>query len=129
MWARHSHAWTINSPTWPVEWQQLSSFLGWQDYMATGQTDLAEAFTQKMYDRTMIGALDDLGLLKTDAGPMSKNCCCGTSHCHIVDWMPDAHETDETVDTTLPCQYVLASAPRAWSASAAAAACCGEDAA
>jgi hypothetical protein len=30
LWARHSHAWVINDPTWPVEWRQLSPFLGWQ---------------------------------------------------------------------------------------------------
>jgi hypothetical protein len=36
LWPRHSHAWVINSPTWPVEWKQITPFLGWQDYMATG---------------------------------------------------------------------------------------------
>jgi len=49
LWPRHSHAWVINDPTWPVEWQQISAFLGWQDYMATGQPDLALAFTEQMY--------------------------------------------------------------------------------
>jgi hypothetical protein len=37
LYARHSHAFVLQNPTWPVEWQQLSPFLGWQDYMATGQ--------------------------------------------------------------------------------------------
>jgi hypothetical protein len=32
-----------------VEWQQLSAFLGWQDYMATGTPDLALAFMNIMY--------------------------------------------------------------------------------
>ena len=85
LWARHSHAWVIYDPTWPVEWKQLSPFLGWQDYMATGQPDLSLAFTQQMYDRTMIGNLDaSKGLL--DTSKMGR---------HIVDWMPDGKETDE----------------------------------
>jgi hypothetical protein len=86
MWPRHSHAWVINDPTWPVEWKQLSSFLGWQDYMATGQPDLALAFMPQMHERTMIGHLDKTGLLDTTA--MGR---------HIVDWMPDGHESDQTV--------------------------------
>ena len=49
LWARHSHAWVINNPTWPVEWRQLSAFLGWHDYMATGTADLALAFAFPMY--------------------------------------------------------------------------------
>lgn len=87
MWPRHSHAWTIQHPTWPVEWQQLTAFLGWQDYMATGQPDLAKAFWQEMYDRTKISFLEkSTGLL--DTSKMGN---------HIVDWMPNAAETDETV--------------------------------
>jgi len=87
LWGRHSHAWVINDPTWPVEWKQLSPFLGWQDYMATGQADLALAFREQMYDRTMVKYLDNAtGVLKTSG--MGR---------HIVDWMPDGHETDETV--------------------------------
>ncbi len=70
LWPRHSHAFVIQNPTWPVwcwwhlqreiqicqmiilaqvEWQQLSAFLGWQDYMATGTPDLALAFMNIMY--------------------------------------------------------------------------------
>jgi len=86
MWARHSHAWVIQNPTWPVEWKQLTPFLGWQDYMATGQTDLSQAFLQQMYDRTMIKYLDATGLL--DTSKMGR---------HIVDWMPYGGETDQTV--------------------------------
>ena len=70
----------------PVEWKQITPFLLWQDYMATGTTDLAVAFQEQAYERTMIGFLDDTGLLETDK--MGR---------HIVDWMPDARETDETV--------------------------------
>jgi hypothetical protein len=87
MWPRHSHAWTIQHPTWPVEWKQLTPFLGWQDYQATGRTDMAQAFTQQMYDRSQIGFLEDAtGLL--DTSKMGR---------HIVDWMPEGSESDQTV--------------------------------
>jgi len=86
LWARHSHAWVLQFPTWPVEWKQLSPFLGWQDYLATGRADLALAFLPVMHERTMIGHLDATGLL--DTSQMGR---------HIVDWMPDGREADETV--------------------------------
>jgi len=90
LWPRHSHAWVIQNPTWPVEWQQLSPFLGWQDYMATGQADLSLAFMDQMHDRTKIKFLDSTGTLETDK--MGR---------HITDWMPDTPasqgERDETV--------------------------------
>lgn len=75
----------INDPTWPVEWQQISPFLGWQDYMATGQPDLSLAFTKQMYDRTKYSFLDNTTVLATNK--MGR---------HIVDWMPDGSESDET---------------------------------
>ena len=31
LWGRHSHAWVIHDPTWPVEWKQITPFLGWQE--------------------------------------------------------------------------------------------------
>ena len=65
LWARHSHAFVIQNPTWPVEWQQITPFLGWQDYQATGQPDLALAFTEQMYNRTKISFLDSFGLLES----------------------------------------------------------------
>merc|ERR1711920_515656 len=55
--------------------------------MATGQPELARAFTQTMYDRTMIAHLEkETGIL--DTSKMGR---------HIVDWMPHGRETDETV--------------------------------
>lgn len=27
MWARHSHSWVLENPTWPVEWMQMSAVL------------------------------------------------------------------------------------------------------
>jgi hypothetical protein len=76
VYARHSHAYVLQNPTWPVEWKQLDPFLGWQDYMATGQPDLALAFTDVMHERTQISFLNaSNGVLNTDA--------MGS---HIVDW-------------------------------------------
>ena len=68
---------------------KISSFLGWQDYQATGATDLVEAFESTMYERTFLSSAylnTSNGLLNT-AG-MGK---------HITDWMPDKSESDETV--------------------------------
>jgi hypothetical protein len=86
LFPRHSHAFVLDHPTWPVEWKQLSPFLGWQDYMATGSPDVALAFEGIMHDRTFISYLDATTVLDTQS--MGR---------HIVDWMPDADETDETV--------------------------------
>lgn len=87
LWPRHSHAWVIHDPTWPVEWKQISAFLAWQDYSATGQADLAFAMEAEIYDRTMCKFVNTSnGLLNTNK--MGR---------HITDWMPDGHESDETV--------------------------------
>jgi hypothetical protein len=67
LFPRHSHAYVLNAPTWPVEWKQLSPFLGWQDYMNSGQPDLALAFTDIMHERSGISFLEEAtGVLKTD---------------------------------------------------------------
>ena len=116
----------INDPTWPVEWKQITPFLLWQDYMATGTNDLAVAFEAQAYDRTMIGFKDATGLLDTKkmgrhivssvpslpvpvAGRVLRGAAAADKDdhddCHVddgadllqVDWMPDARETDETV--------------------------------
>ena len=86
LFPRHSHAYVLEHPTWPVEWLSITPFLGWQDYMATGQSDLAVAFMDKMHTNSKIGFLDATGLL--DTSKMGS---------HIVDWMPDGSESDQTV--------------------------------
>jgi hypothetical protein len=47
LWGRHSHAWVIEHPTCPVEWQQATPFLGYQDFMATGQVRTAVLYTKR----------------------------------------------------------------------------------
>ena len=87
LWPRHSHAWVLQYPTWPVEWKLLSAFLGFQDYWNTGRTDLMKSFFDIMVNRTFIGFLNEsVGVLNTEG--MGR---------HIVDWMPDGSESDETV--------------------------------
>lgn len=66
MWARHSHSWIFQYPTWPVEWLQITPFLAHMDYMATGSTDLADAYFDLLYNNTQIHALDGpTGLINT----------------------------------------------------------------
>jgi len=90
LFPRHSHAYVLQNPTWPVEWKMLTPYLAWQDYQATGQPDLALAFEGRLHNSTMISYLEiSTGLLRTD------NMTAEGSH--IVDWMPDGNEEDETV--------------------------------
>jgi alpha-L-rhamnosidase len=94
MWGRHSHAWVIEHPTCPVEWQQATPLLGYQDFMATGQPDLAVAFSAQMFNRTMVEFRDAAtGLVKTvDDHSMHYECSSGHPGMRIVDWMPDTPE-------------------------------------
>jgi len=87
LFPRHSHAYVLEHPTWPVEWLQITPFLAWQDHMATGQVDLALAFESRLHDNTKISFLENAtGVLRTDK--------MGS---HITDWMPDGDESDQTV--------------------------------
>jgi hypothetical protein len=65
---RHSYSWTLEVPTWPVEWMQMSALMGWQDYWATGSTDLFETFEARMHERTQIALVDATGLVNTSHG-------------------------------------------------------------
>ena len=48
MWARHSHTWVYETPTWPVEWMQMAALLAAADYQATGSTDLFAAYHEQL---------------------------------------------------------------------------------
>lgn len=62
------HRYVLQYATCPVEWLQIAPLLAWQDYMATGQPDLALAFTDALVARTMVQFLEpSSGLLRTDA--------------------------------------------------------------
>ena len=83
LFGRHSHAYVLENPTWPVEWKQITPFLGWQDYQATGQPDLALAFTDKMHESTFLSFLDSTGVLNTTSA-------CGLAR-KITKFLPEAH--------------------------------------
>ena len=103
MWARHSHAYVIQYPTWPVEWVQISVLLAYMDYWTTGSPDLVASFlsngTQAMgetpspqakslHDNTRLADADSTGLLNCSA--QTANGCStrpGAGH-HIIDWDP-----------------------------------------
>ena len=89
MWGRHSHSWVIQFPTWPVEWLQITPFLAHQDYWATGQTDLTEAYSDLLYNNTQIQFLDaKTGLINTSK-PISRPELFGTGPGrHIIGWDP-----------------------------------------
>ena len=77
LWARHSHAFVLQNPTWPIEWRQMTADLAWADYMATGSADFAEAFWPTLLSNTHYPAdADETGLLNATRGR------------HIVDWYP-----------------------------------------
>jgi hypothetical protein len=62
-----------------VEWKQITPFLGWQDYMATGQADLAVAFADRMHDLSFIAFMDNAtGVLETDK--MGRHIVCVGKH-------------------------------------------------
>eukprot|EP00039_Didymoeca_costata_P011354 m.159020 g.159020 ORF g.159020 m.159020 type:complete len:742 (+) comp15145_c0_seq4:511-2736(+) len=76
MWGRHSHSWVLENPTWPLEWQQMSALLAWQDYMFTGMADIFSTYEDRIYSRTNYGSIDSTGLLNTSTGR------------HIIGWDP-----------------------------------------
>lgn len=76
LWARHSHTVVLNTPTWPVEWQQMTIWLAWADYMATGSTEFVDAWWTALLKNTHYADIDATGLLNTTHGR------------HIVDWYP-----------------------------------------
>jgi hypothetical protein len=87
-WSRHSSAFVILNPTCPVEWEMITPFLGWQDYMATGQPDLAMSFANEMATRTFMRFIENsTGLINT-AHMTGYSCHSGHPGMHIIDWMP-----------------------------------------
>jgi len=82
LWARHSHTFVMQNPTWPIEWRQMTAWLAHADYMATGSADLTAAFLPTLLANTHYPAdLDATGLLNATRGR------------HIVDWYPGPSKT------------------------------------
>ena len=100
MWARHSHSWIFQFPTWPVEWLMLSPMLAHMDYWRTGSADLADAYFELLFNNTQypIGFDHTLGLMNTSK-PGSRdvelwNYTGGEHHSnrgggrHLIGWAP-----------------------------------------
>lgn len=89
LWARHSASWVLEFPTWPIEWIQMTPFLAHQDFMATGQTELAVAYMDLIYNNTQIHWLDQrTGLINTSK-PSSRSDIFGDGQGrHLVGWAP-----------------------------------------
>jgi len=88
-WARHSHSYVFAFPTWPVEWQQMTTLLAYADYWATGEADLAAAYMPLLVHNLRLQDRDGTGLLNCSA--VTRGGCAagraGQGH-HIVDWRP-----------------------------------------
>ena len=54
----------------------MAALLAWQDYYATGSTDVFVAYEERLHARTNVGAVDGTGLVNTSVGR------------HIVAWDP-----------------------------------------
>ena len=88
LFSRHSSSYVFEYPTWPVEWVQISVLLAWQDYWATGSTDLGMAYSPLLANNTRLMDADSTGLLNCSS--QARNGCSprpGKGH-HIVDWFP-----------------------------------------
>ena len=85
LFARHSHSYVFQHPTWPIEWFEMRPFLAWQDYYATGQPDLALAYESELFGSAFLPFVDATGVLRTDNASMGR--------AHIIDWEPDVNAT------------------------------------
>lgn len=72
-----------------VEWLQITPFLAWQDYWATGQTDLMVSYQDLLYNNTQIQWVDaKTGLINTSK-PISRPELFGDGPGrHIIGWAP-----------------------------------------
>ncbi len=94
LWGRHSASWLLEFPTWPIEWQQQTSLLVLQDYMATGSADLAKAYSIRLLNDTKIKYIDGTGVIGKDTGHDT------SFGGHIVGWDPAPGSCDPKPNCT-----------------------------
>ncbi len=94
LWGRHSASWLLEFPTWPIEWQQQTSLLVLQDYMATGSADLAKAYSARLLNDTKIKYIDGTGVIGKDTGHDT------SFGGHIVGWDPAPGSCDPKPNCT-----------------------------
>lgn len=68
--ARFSHEYLIQHPTWPTEWQFHSVMMAWADYLYSGETESLQVFYEDLCVKTLIDLAREDGLISTET-----ECC------------------------------------------------------
>ncbi len=63
--ARFTHEYLIQHPTWPTEWHLHSVMMAWADYLYTGETRSIETFYDDLCAKTLIDLAREDGLIST----------------------------------------------------------------
>lgn len=61
--ARHSHEYLLQNPTWPTEWLMSSVMMAWADLLYTGDPASAEKFYKDLCVKTLVGLAREDGLI------------------------------------------------------------------
>jgi alpha-L-rhamnosidase len=65
--ARFTHEYLIQHPTWPTEWHLHSVMIAWADYMYAGETVSLETFYSDLCAKTLIDLAREDGLISTES--------------------------------------------------------------
>ena len=63
--ARYSHEYMLQYPTWPTEWHMHSVMMAWADYLYSGDSKSLEAFYDLLRVKTLVDFAHDDGLIST----------------------------------------------------------------
>lgn len=64
--ARYSHEYMLQNPTWCTEWHLHSVMMAWADWMASGETTSLETFYEELCAKTLLDFARDDGLISVD---------------------------------------------------------------
>jgi hypothetical protein len=103
--ARYTHEYLIQNPTWPTEWHLHSVMMAWADYMYTGETRSLETFYDDLCAKTLIDLARKDGLISTGSERCTRefeeklhlhnsNYIFGHGLRDLVDWPPGSFATD-----------------------------------
>lgn len=65
--ARHSHEYLLNYPTWPTDWQLYSVLMAWEDFCYTGEKASIRQYTDLLKRKTLIALSRSDGLISTES--------------------------------------------------------------
>ena len=65
--ARYSHEYLLQHPTWPTEWHLHTVLMAWADYMYSGETASIEQFYPLLKAKTLIGLAREDGLISVES--------------------------------------------------------------